>query len=1067
MTLKIKVLSAAIAVSLINSTSTAFAETLYYNTTGEHSAGVWDWQSLGYIIGAGENNSGDLTLKGTSGYDHDFSVGKDGGKGTLTISEFSRNVNDTTYFSVGSVTKENVTLSNTEGVLNLVGADIGEVTTLGLDIGSSGFSDWHTKRESTVTGTLNIVDGAVMNVGKAENFSNNKAYVGAGNISNTGIINISGAGSALHLINNAPYYGDSVENGTLYLGFIGNGIVNITDGGKLSAGRVSASTTLAGKNSVTMAKPPFAEINVTGEKSQLIIGSQMVLAADAYDDLQVIDATLTQKGAGSAVLNVSDHAEVIFEGKANTDIDGFDNPVSGLFMAGNAATSATVNLNQDGFISIANSTLSPDKDAIVAGDGVYAFNLNGGTLRVNDCSYCEDTLSTEVDMNVLSRSTLESGDNNQMLLKGSLAGEGGIVKTGAGLVALAGKNHYLGGTWVEGGELRADNDGALVNNTPYTVNGGKLNLNQHDLLMSSLSGKGGAVDVTTANLIIDQNSASLYAGSFVGAGSVEKKGTATLYLSGDSRQYNGAIAVLSGGVDSSRALGGNITVHNGGTLSAEGYLGKTEVMNAGVLKAGSQYQQKETPVSLEIDRGLTNSGTILLAKSGNITRQQVGNKLLVNGNYSGQNGDIYFNTVLADDTSATDRMIVTGDTDGKTFVHVNNVGGNGAYTKKGIELINVAGQSQGEFVQKERIVGGAYEYFLSRGVGKDSSNWYLVNTRPSSELDPEPAVEPEAVLRPEASEYGANLRAANMLFVHRLHDRLGEPHYVDSLTGEEKVTSMWLRHVGGHTRFRDNSGQLKTQANRYVLQLGGDIAQWSSDQRDRFHLGIMGGYANQKSNTRNYRSGYRADGSVHGYSLGAYATWLQDNEEKTGAYIDSWMLYSWFDNSVTGQSLAAESYKSKGITASVEAGYTWKLAEKNKRESYFIQPVAQLTWMGVKADRHHEMNGTSVEGTGDGNIQSRLGVRTFIKGHSLLDEGKERLFEPFVEVNWRHNTKNFGASLNGYHIEQAGTRNIGEIKVGVESQLGKNINLWGNIAQQIGDKAYSDTQAILGFKYLF
>jgi autotransporter family porin len=1067
MALKIKALSAAIAILLINSAPTAFADTIYYNSTGVHSSGVWDWQSLGYVIGAGENNSAELTLKGTSGYDHAFSVGKDGGKGTLTISEFSRNVNDTTYFSVGSVTKENMTLSNTEGVLNLVGADIGEVTTLGLDIGSSGFFDWHTERESTVTGILNIRDGAIMKVGEAENFSNNKAYVGAGNISNTGIINISGVGSALRLINNAPYYGDSVENGTLYLGFIGNGIVNITDGGELSAGRISASTTLANNGPATVAKPPYAEINVTGEKSRLIIGSQMILAADVYDDLQSIDAKLTQKGAGSAVLNVSDYAEVVFEGKANTDIDGFDNPVSGLFMAGNSATSAIVNLNKNGFITIANSSLSSDKDAIIAGDGIYAFNLNGGTLRVNDCSYCEDTLSTEVDMNVLARSTLESGDNKQMLLKGSLAGHGGIVKTGAGLVALAGKNHYLGGTWVEEGELRTDNDDAFVNNTPYTVNGGKLNLNEHDLVMSSLSGKGGVVDVTTANLIIDQNSNSLYAGSFAGAGSVEKQGDATLYLSGDSQQYNGAIVVLSGGLDSSRALGGNISVHNGGTLSAEGYLGKTQVMNAGVLKVGSLYQNKQTPVSLEIDRGLTNSGSILLAKSGNIKQQQVGNKLLVNGNYSGQNGDIYFNTVLGNDTSATDRMIVTGDTDGTTVVHVNNVGGKGAYTKKGIELINVSGQSQGEFVQKDRIVGGAYEYFLRRGVGTDIGNWYLVSVQPAFEPDPTSPLDPEPVFRPEASEYGANLWAANRLFVHRLHDRLGEPHYVDSLTGEEKVTSMWLRHVGGHTRFRDNSGQLKTQANRYVLQLGGDIAQWSTDERDRFHLGIMGGYANQKSNTRNYRSGYRADGSVHGYSLGAYATWLQNNEEKSGAYIDSWMLYSWFDNSVTGQSLTAERYKSKGATASVEAGYTWKLAEKNKRESYFIQPVAQLTWMGVKADRHREMNGTWVESTGDSNIQSRLGVRAFIKGHSLLDEGKERLFEPFVELNWLHDTKNVGASLNGYHIEQAGTRNIGEIKVGVESQLGKNINLWGNIAQQIGDKAYSDTQAILGVKYLF
>lgn len=52
-----------------------------------------------------------------------------------------------------------------------------------------------------------------------------------------------------------------------------------------------------------------------------------------------------------------------------------------------------------------------------------------------------------------------------------------------------------------------------------------------------------------------------------------------------------------------------------------------------------------------------------------------------------------------------------------------------------------------------------------------------------------------------------NLAAANTMFNTRLHDRLGETHYVDALTGEKAVTSLWLRNVGGHTHQRDGSGQ--------------------------------------------------------------------------------------------------------------------------------------------------------------------------------------------------------------------------------------------------------------------
>lgn len=35
-----------------------------------------------------------------------------------------------------------------------------------------------------------------------------------------------------------------------------------------------------------------------------------------------------------------------------------------------------------------------------------------------------------------------------------------------------------------------------------------------------------------------------------------------------------------------------------------------------------------------------------------------------------------------------------------------------------------------------------------------------------------------------------------------LHDRLGETQCIDALTGEHKVTSLWLCNEGGHNRAR-------------------------------------------------------------------------------------------------------------------------------------------------------------------------------------------------------------------------------------------------------------------------
>ena len=127
----------------------------------------------------------------------------------------------------------------------------------------------------------------------------------------------------------------------------------------------------------------------------------------------------------------------------------------------------------------------------------------------------------------------------------------------------------------------------------------------------------------------------------------------------------------------------------------------------------------------------------------------------------------------------------------------------------------------------------------------------------------------------------------------------------------------------------------------------------------------------------------------------------------------------------------------------------------------------QMIWMGVKANDHKEANGTYVSGEGDGNIQTRLGVKTFMSGYADQDKGKNRVFQPFVEVNWIHNTKDFGTTMDGIIVKQDGAANIGELKLGVEGQLNKNVNVWGNVGQQVGNNGYSDTAVMLGIKYNF
>ena len=332
--------------------------------------------------------------------------------------------------------------------------------------------------------------------------------------------------------------------------------------------------------------------------------------------------------------------------------------------------------------------------------------------------------------------------------------------------------------------------------------------------------------------------------------------------------------------------------------------------------------------------------------------------LTIKDDFIGNGGKLVFNTVLFDDTSETDKLIVEGNTSGHTGVEVNNIGGAGAQTVEGIEIVSVGGNSEGTFEKASRIVAGGYDY----NVVQKGKNWFLTSlVEPVDPVDPpvdpvdppvdpvdpvDPPVDPvippqepvppaappksEHQYRPEFGSYLANSYAANTLFMTRLHDRLGETQYTDILTGEQKVTSLWMRNVGGHTRFNDGSGQLKTTANRYVLQLGGDVAQWSTDGLDRWHLGLMAGYGNSQSRSASSLTGYRSRGEVNGYSVGLYGTWYANEADKSGTYVDSWVLYNWFDNKVMGQDQATESYRSSGVTASVEAGYSVKVGESDR-----------------------------------------------------------------------------------------------------------------------------------------
>ncbi|MDC6663112.1 autotransporter outer membrane beta-barrel domain-containing protein, partial [Leclercia adecarboxylata] len=73
---------------------------------------------------------------------------------------------------------------------------------------------------------------------------------------------------------------------------------------------------------------------------------------------------------------------------------------------------------------------------------------------------------------------------------------------------------------------------------------------------------------------------------------------------------------------------------------------------------------------------LTNAGRIDLSNGGG-----AGDTFTVVGNYVGNGGALYLNTVLGDDSSASDKLVIsTGSASGTTGVGILNAGGAGAST---------------------------------------------------------------------------------------------------------------------------------------------------------------------------------------------------------------------------------------------------------------------------------------------------------------------------------------------------------------------------------------------------
>lgn len=95
--------------------------------------------------------------------------------------------------------------------------------------------------------------------------------------------------------------------------------------------------------------------------------------------------------------------------------------------------------------------------------------------------------------------------------------------------------------------------------------------------------------------------------------------------------------------------------------------------------------------------------------------------------------------------------------------------------------------------------------------------------------------------------------------------------------------------------------------------------------------------------------------------------------------------------------------------------------------------------MGVDHNAHTEANGSRIENDANYNIQSRLGFRTFIRTQEKNSGPHGDDFEPFVEMNGIHNSKDFAVSIDAPRDKRTYFREINYIAAAFQYQK-KNYN---------------------------
>lgn len=634
----------------------------------------------------------------------------------------------------------------------------------------------------------------------------------------------------------------------------------------------------------------------------------------------------------------------------------------------NTGTVNVSGLNAYGVLAGVNETVVNSGTITASGNGGNGVYMLGGTVLTNtDTGVITSTLATGV---------LGAGSRYTVSNAGIITGGNGTA------ISLAGGVNTIN---VTGGAITGDVlTGAGVDTLNWTGAGtiaGEIHLNGGDDIANLENLTETTIQPTT---VID------------GGPGTDTITLTNVQTSRPERFINWeSVNLLSG---SRLTMGGDLTL--GDAESETGAL--TIDSTSSVIASGGSYAISPSVAGSAVE--VDNAGLIDLAAGGS----SVGDRLTINGNYTGSDGELRLNTTLGNDSSATDMLVVTGNTAGSTLVDVINVNGTGAVTSEGIRIISIGGASDGsftllgdyEFNGDPAVVAGAYAYRLYKGgvSTPNDGDWYLRSTMSPVEPEPgnpepgnpQPEPEPELPLyQPGVPVYEAypqlllglnglptlQQRVGNRYWSHAGNvmfsegaDPIGSPYAPPQETGvliENK--GVWGRVEGMHTNMSPRSSTSGTDYdfNTFRLQAGLD-GLFVENESGKLIGGLTVRYVHGKAKTRSiYGDG---EISTDGYGFGGTLTWYGES----GFYIDGQAQATWYDSNLdstlAGVGLT-DGNNGFGYALSLESGKRLML-----NEQWSVTPQAQLVYSNVDFDSFNDVFDARVSLDRGDSLQGRVGL---------------------------------------------------------------------------------------------